>query len=121
LEVKIILNGGLKYCCSSYSAAQIYDIVKSWLKESDNLEVTDVTIKDWSFDELSSLAKKYFGERIFPLVYIDEILISLGSIPDASSLNEAGKDPKKFMILKEDILNAARENGIDISEKEGAI
>jgi len=121
LEVKIILNGGLKSCCSSYSAEQIYDIVKSWLKESDNLEVTDVTVKDWSFDELSSLAKKYFGERIFPLVYIDEILISIGSIPDATSLNEAGKDPQKFMILKEDILNAARENGIDISEKEGAI
>lgn len=112
MKVKIILNGGLKSCCSSYSAKQIYEIVKSWLKDSDSLDVIDVTVKEWTFDELSELAKNYFKERIFPLVYIDDVLISIGSIPDANSLNIIGKNPKEYSISKYDILRVAKENGL---------
>lgn len=112
MKVKIILNGGLKSCCSSYSAKQIYEIVKSWLKDSDSLDVIDVTVKEWTFDELSELAKNYFKERIFPLVYIDDVLISIGSIPDVHSLMMIGKKPQGYSISKEDILRAAKENGL---------
>jgi uncharacterized protein len=51
--------------------------VKSWLKDSDSLDVFDDTVKEWTFDELSELAKNYFKEKIFPLVYIDDVLISI--------------------------------------------
>jgi len=86
--------------------------VKSWLKDSDSLDVIDVTVKEWTFDELSELAKNYFKEKIFPLVYIDDVLISIGSIPDANSLNIIGKNPKEYSISKEDILKVAKENGL---------
>lgn len=117
MRVKIILNGGLKSCCSSYTSEMIYEIVKSWLKDTDHLDVIDVKTTEWVFDELSEIAKKYFGERIFPLVYIDDILISIGSIPDAHSLMTLGKNPQEYSISKEDILKVAKESGLLNSNK----
>ena len=68
------------------------------------------SIKFYKDEKVES--KNYFKEKIFPLVYIDDVLISIGSIPDANSLNIIGKNPKEYSISKEDILKVAKENGL---------
>ncbi|MGC8765089.1 MAG: hypothetical protein ACP5QT_04310 [Brevinematia bacterium] len=112
MRVKIILNGGIKSCCSSYSSEEVYEIVKGWLRETDELEAIDITKESWVRDELSSLAEKYFRERIFPIVYVDDVLISMGQIPDGHTLLKIGEAPENYLISKEDILEVARENGL---------
>lgn len=37
MKVKIILNGGIKSCCSTYSSEMVYGIVKKWIKDIDEL------------------------------------------------------------------------------------
>ena len=34
MKVKIVLNGGLSSCCSSYPLELVRDIVKDWLREN---------------------------------------------------------------------------------------
>jgi len=41
MKVKIVLNGGLRSCCSTYPSDFVREIIKDWLKENAEVEVID--------------------------------------------------------------------------------
>ena len=108
MKVKIVLNGGLKSCCSSYPLELVREVVKSWLNETDELEVIDKQKGNWSPDKLASLAEKYFGDSIYPLLYIGDTLAAIGNLPDKNTLVEMTTGQTKFGVTEEDILEADR-------------
>jgi disulfide oxidoreductase YuzD len=115
MKVKIVLNGGLRSCCSSYPPEFVREIVKSWLSETDIIEGIDIIDKkeeNYLPDELASLAEKYFGEAIYPLVYIGETLVAIGDIPNNDTLSKMATEQEKFCITEKDILDAAERQGL---------
>jgi len=112
MQVKIVLNGGLKSCCSSYPPELVHEVVKSWLKETDELEVIDKQEGNWSPDELASLAEKYFGDTIYPLLYIGDTLAATGDLPDRNTLVGMTTNQVKFGVAEKDILEAAKRRGL---------
>lgn len=111
MNVQIILNGGMKTCCKTYSTDYIRKAVQSWLTAADSLEVVDCKETNYEFDELASYARTFFEENVFPLVYIDGNLIALGQIPDRAALFEIAGKLAEYHITKEAIYKAAVENG----------
>jgi|YelNatPaOPRAMG01_1025707.scaffolds.fasta_scaffold04272_8 disulfide oxidoreductase YuzD len=118
MNIKIILNGGLKTCCKSYSKEYIHDAVKSWLTEKDALEVIDVQEQAYELDELAAYAKQFFQENTFPIVYIDDRLIAIGQIPDKNSLFEVSAKLDDYQITREAIYKAAKEYELVPAEQE---
>jgi len=112
MKVTIVLDGGLKSCCSSYPPEYVRDVVASWLKETDEVEVIDKQHGNWSPDALASAAEKYFGDFIYPLVYIGDTLATIGSLPDADTLVAMVSKQADFGVTKQDILDAARKYGL---------
>ena len=113
MKIKIVLNGGLATCCSSYPAEFVRDIVKTWLTETDEVEVIDKKEdKNFMPDSIVSLAEEYFGGAVYPVVYIDDVLVALGDIPDKDTLLIMAKEPNKYAVKEEHILNAAEKQGL---------
>ncbi len=112
MKVKIVLNGGLRSCCSSFPPELVRDIIKDWLRPEDELEVLDRQKDPWEPDELAAVAEKYFGEAIYPLLYVGAHLMTAGDLPDRDTLLKMVADPKKYAISKEDILEEARLRGL---------
>ena len=111
MKVTIILNGGLKSCCSSYPPEYVRDIVAGWLKETGEVEVIDRQQGNWSPDVLASVAEKYFGDKIYPLVYCGDTLATIGSLPDEDSLIAMATSRENFGVTEDDIKKAARNYG----------
>lgn len=116
MNVQIILNGGMKTCCKTYSTDYIRKAVQSWLTEADSLDVIDIKETAYSFEELASYAKTFFEDNLFPLVYIDEKLVAIGQIPDREALYEIGGNLDEYHITKEAIYKAAVENGLVVAQ-----
>jgi disulfide oxidoreductase YuzD len=112
MKVKIVLNGGLRSCCSVYPREFVREIVKSWFSEKEEIEVIDKKEGNYLPDELASLAERYFGEAIYPLVYIGETLIAIGNIPDKDTLLKITTEQEMFRITEKDILDAAERQGL---------
>ena len=108
MKVTIVLNGGLKSCCSTYPPEYVRDVVAAWLKETGEVEVIDRQQGNWTPDALASLAEKYFGDRIYPLVYRGDTLATIGSLPDADTLVAMATNRANFGITEEDITEAAK-------------
>ncbi|MGC8803783.1 MAG: hypothetical protein ACP5PS_08445 [Bacteroidales bacterium] len=107
-KLDIILKGGLKSCCSTYSAADMKRYTKSWF---DNLTDVEYNVIDIDYDEydtgpLADLAYKYFGNQIFPLVYLNGQLMSIGMFPNQDECLQIIENPT--VITKEDIEEAAK-------------
>lgn len=113
MKIRIVLNGDLKSCCSSYPASKILEIMKGWFMDDDEVEVIDRTKTVWAGDEISNLAENYFGEKIYPLTYVNNFLVALGQILDRESILEISKDAVKYAISKEDLIKASRKNVTD--------
>jgi hypothetical protein len=113
MKVTIILNGGLKSCCSSYPSEYVREVVEGWLKETGEVEVIDKQQGNWSPDALASVAEKYFGDRIYPLVYCGDTLATIGSLPDRDTLVAMATNPVDFGITEDDIREAAKKYGKD--------
>ena len=113
-KIKVILNGGLKTCCQSYPTEMIRTALEGWFQEekSVEVEVIDIQTDEWQEDELLAFAQQYFADQVFPAVYVDEKLMSLGALPDASSLMRMIEQKNQFSISKEDILAAAKKHGL---------
>jgi len=113
-KIKVILNGGLKTCCQSYPTEMIRTALEGWFQHEDSVEVEviDQQEEKWTPDKLVSLAQQYFSDQTFPIVYIDEKLMSLGSLPDASSLMRMVEMKDQYSIRKEDIISAAKKQGL---------
>jgi hypothetical protein len=91
----------------------VRDVVASWLKETGEVEVIDKQQGNWSPDDLASLAEKYFGDRIYPLVYCGDTLATIGSLPDADMLVAMVTNQANFGVTEEDIREAAKKYGKD--------
>ena len=114
MELQIILNGGLKTCCSSYPTEQIRSVMQQWFGHIKDMTVTvsDAREEKIELDELGALAFELFGDQIFPVVYAGGKLMALGNLPDRSSLLQMAKGEISGSITKEDILQAAKNYGI---------
>jgi hypothetical protein len=112
MKVKIILNGEIRSCCSSYPPDLVREIVQDWLGDKAELEVMDKNQVDWQPDHLASLAEKYFGDSIYPLVYIEDKLAYIGDIPDSQTLLEMIEDRVAYGVSEKEILEEARRQGL---------
>ena len=111
MEIKVILNDGLKSCCSSYSSQQIKEIMSNWLKNrNEKIKVIDIKTDKWELDNISSMAEQQFHEFIYPMVYADDILLSIGQIPDFNDLVNIIEKPDLKGITKEQILTIIEKN-----------
>jgi hypothetical protein len=108
MKITIVLDGGLKSCCSSYPPEYVRDVVAAWLKETGEVEVIDRQQGNWTPDALASLAEKYFGDRIYPLVYRGDTLATIGSLPDADTLVAMATNRANFGVTEDDIREAAK-------------
>lgn len=112
MKVTIVLNGGLKSCCSTYPPEYVREVVEGWLKGIGEVEVIDKQQENWIMEDLASLAEKYFGEEIYPLVYIGGKLATIGHIPEAESLVAMAKNQAVFGVTERDIMEAAKKHGL---------
>ncbi len=99
-KFEVILKGGLKGCCSTYSAAQLNELTVSWFeKEPDILfHIMDVEEDYWESDKVADYGYKLFGDRFFPLTYLNENLVLAGFFPEKKDLLESIKNPKPITI-----------------------
>lgn len=107
--VKIVLDGGLRSCCSVYPPEYVKEVVSLWLEGIGEVEVIDRKSEDWEPDELTSLAMEHFGDRIFPLVYCGDVLASMGAIPDSATLSAMAMERVEYGITKADLLKVIEE------------
>ncbi len=114
MEIKILLNGGLKTCCSSYPTEQIRSVMQQWFGHIKDMTVTvlDAREEKIDLDELGALAFELFGDQIFPAVYAGDKLMALGNLPDRGSLLKMAKGDISGGISKDDILQAANNYGV---------
>ena len=105
-DIKIILKGGLKTCCSSYSANDLYKFTKQWFKDLNNVNysIIDITEKEWESNPLADFAYKHFKDSIFPLTFCDEQMVRIGRFPEQADIFEILKNP--VPITEKDILLA---------------
>ncbi len=108
MKVTIVLDGDLKSCCSSYPPEYVREVVRSWLKETDEVEVIDKQERNWTPDALTSIAEKYFGDSIYPLLYIGDTLATIGSLPDADTLVAMATKRADFGVTEDDIREAVK-------------
>ena len=82
--IDVILKGGLKSCCSTYSADDLKNYTKSWFEDVPELKFDIIDIENDFYDTgiLADTAFKHFGNAIFPLVYCDNQLIYIGRFPE---------------------------------------
>jgi len=116
-KLTIILNGGVKSCCSVYPPELVHEIVKDWTDGMCNVTVIDAKKENWNPDEMTSFAIKYFGEYAYPFIYIDDILISLGHFPTQEELLALILQENRKEVSKQDIIEAAKKYGF-VKEEE---
>jgi hypothetical protein len=112
MKVTIILNGGLKSCCSSYPPEYVREVVEGWLKGISEVEVIDKQQGNWTPGDLASVAEKYFGDKIYPLVYCGDTLATIGNLPDEDALVGMITSQANFGVTEEDIREAAKRYGL---------
>jgi hypothetical protein len=119
MVVKLVLNGGIKSCCSVTPTELVRKAVREWLPETDELIVIDKETEPWTPDKLALLAQSYFKDAIFPLVYIGERLAMIGGIPNRRDLLDMTDGKIEFGVSEIDILEAAKSMGY-LHEEEAA-
>ena len=112
MKVTIVLNGGLKSCCSTYPPEYVREVVEGWLKGTSEVVVIDKQKESWTPDSLASMATKYFSNDIFPLIYVGDTLAAAGSFPDMNTLIAMATNKMNYGITEEDITEAAKRYGL---------
>ena len=112
MKITIVLDGGLKSCCSSYPSDYVREVVEGWLKETAEVKVIDRQEGNWSPDALARVAEKYFGDEIYPLVYIENTLATIGNLPDVDTLVAMATNRVDFGVTEDDIREAAKKYGL---------
>ena len=59
MKLTIVVNGGLKSCCSTYPPEYVPEVVQGWLEGMCAVKVIDAEKENWNPDELASLSIKY--------------------------------------------------------------
>lgn len=118
MKIKVILNGGLKSCCQTYPTDMIRTALQGWFKTDENIEteVVDKNETNIQLDPLASRAEQYFGDKIYPIVYVGDVLAAVGNLPDSNILHKMVQNPDHIGINEQDILAAAKEHGVHIEE-----
>ena len=119
MEIRVILNGELKTCCSAYPTDQVQTILDSWFAGDDKVEpvVVDIKKENWHQDELFTLAFKYFGDNVFPLVYVGDKLAAIGNLPGRDDLWKMAVNGFDDEITAKDILDTARVQGLEVTDE----
>jgi len=120
MKIHVILNGELKTCCSAYPTEQVQSILSSWFAGSDEVKpiVVDIKKDKWQEDERFTTAFKYFGDNIFPMVYVAEKLVAIGNLPSRDQLWTLATTEVEEDITIEQIVNAAKKQGALINEND---
>ena len=107
-QLKIILKGGLKSCCSTYNAEELKEFTKHWFENNEeiNYDILDIEEEYWESEPMADFAYKHLKDTIFPLVYVNDKLVAIGNFPERDECMQfvASPDP----ITENDILNAIR-------------
>jgi len=111
--LEIILKGGLKSCCSTYSADDMKDLTKSWFRDANdvNFDIIDIENDFYDTGVLADLAYKYFGNVAFPMVYFNNQLITTGSFPERHECMKIIENPKALTQkeIEEEALKVAEQ------------
>ena len=104
----------MRTCCSPYPTSYISGVVHQWFSDRKDLQITvqDLEEAPLELEPVATAALKAFGDRIFPLVYLGEHLIALGTLPGRADLLGIMENPQRECIHVEDVLKAAREKGL---------
>lgn len=113
MSVTIVLDGGIKTCCSVTSTEVVEKTVREWLGESERLTIIDRQAQPWEPDQLAQFAERHFHEKMFPLVYIGDTLAMLGGIPNRKNLLAMVAGQMEYGISEKDIAEAAKSMGQD--------
>ena len=111
MTVKLVLNGGIKTCCSVTSTEVVRKSVRTWLPENVELLVIDKITEEWTLDSLAQFAEKYLHDEIYPLLYIDNTLAMIGGLPNRDDLQVLVNGTMKFGITEDEIFQAAKSLG----------
>lgn len=111
MSVRLVLNGGIKSCCSVTSTEVVKNSVRAWLPESVELKVIDITDEPYELSGLAATAEKYFKEKVYPLVYVKDKLAMIGGIPNKNELLGMVNGEIEFGITESDIIQAAQSLG----------
>jgi len=111
MKLTIVLNGGLKSCCSTYPSEYVYEIVKQWMDGICDVAVIDAEKESWNPDELAFLSIKYFDQQSYPFIYIDDLLMDVGRVPPKEELIAMlSKEPRRG-ITRHDLEDVAKRYG----------
>jgi hypothetical protein len=113
MSVTIVLDGGIKTCCSVTSTEVVEKTVREWLGESEDLVIIDRQTETWEPDALARFAEQHFQEKTYPLVYIGDTLAMFGGIPNRKNLLAMAAGKMEYGIREKDILEAAKSMGQD--------
>jgi len=115
MKIKVILNKGLKTCCKTYPSDMVRNAMNSWFKEDKDTEI-EVIETNIQLEPLASLAEQHFGDRIYPLIYINDKLVAIGTLPDFQTLHDMIENVDTIGISEQDILDA-----VEKFKKENAV
>jgi len=111
MVVKLVLNGGIKTCCSVTATEVVQRAVREWLPASDELVVIDRAKQPWTSEGLAAFAEKCFHDEVYPLLFIDDALAMIGGLPSRKNLLAMTSGQEPFGLSESDIVTAAKSLG----------
>lgn len=112
MKVTVVLNGGLKSCCTTYPPEFVLEYLRKRIEGEAEVQVIDKQKDEWKPDNVAAMAIEYFGERAFPLVYAGDKLTFVGSLPDVETIVDVMNSEENAGITEADIVDAAKKSGV---------
>lgn len=105
MKITIILNGGLKTCCRTLPTEMVRTSMENWFKsdESIAIHVIDKTETDVKLDKLASQAVNSLGDNAYPMMFLDNVLMSVGKLPEYRNLHDMARQPHPAGLTEQDI------------------
>ncbi|MBW1999690.1 MAG: hypothetical protein JRJ29_17220 [Deltaproteobacteria bacterium] len=112
MRLTVVLNGGLKTCCSTYSSKYVLEVIKGWVEGTCSVALIDARKEEWEPDDMARLAIEYFGQEAYPFVYIDDLLMEIGRIsPKEELITMLSGKPKRGITLVSRLISSVPNNG----------
>jgi len=106
MTINVILHGGLKSCCQTLPTDMVRISMEKWFKSDENIDihVIDKTESDVTLDKLASLAVNTLGDNAYPMIFLDNVLMSVGKLPEYRMLHDMTRQPHPSGLTEQDIL-----------------
>ena len=106
MTINVILNGGLKTCCKTVPTELVRISIKNWFDGDKTVEINVIDEKEsnGNLDKLASLAVKALGNSAYPMIFIDNVLMSVGKVPEYRTLHDMTREPHPLGLTEQDIL-----------------